>query len=60
MSNPQFKPGDSVIWDNRLHTVIEWQPTNGTGCYWLQDDDGNSATAGPDEVTAAKATYATP
>jgi hypothetical protein len=51
-----FKAGEKVLFDGSEYTVVEWQPTNGSGCYWLRDQDGNSATATEFDISPAVST----
>lgn len=48
----RFPRGTMVFWlDSVPRWVIEWQEHNGPGAYWLVDANGNSAVAGPDEIS---------
>ena len=57
----RLQRGTMVFWDGkhcsvdrdqlRPYWVIEWQPENGDGCYWIVDGEGNHATAGEDELS---------
>lgn len=38
--------GDTVPW-----WVVEWQPENGDGAYWLINAKGESAVAGEEELS---------
>ena len=53
MSEPTFKNSDMVFWctEPQPYWVIEWQPENGEGCYWLVDAKGQSATATENELS---------
>ena len=44
--------GDMVFWGDTVpYWVVEWQPKNGTGVYWLINAAGKSAVAEPNELT---------
>lgn len=49
----RLQRGTMVFWDGQLrpYWVIEWQPENGDGCYWIVDGEGNHATASEDELS---------
>lgn len=52
MEKKPYLPGTMVFWlsEAKPRWVIEWQPGNGDGCYWIVDGAGNSATAAPSEL----------
>ena len=43
-----FYSGDK---DGRPRWVIEWQESNGNGCYWIVDATGGAATATDQELS---------
>jgi hypothetical protein len=48
----RYKRGTLVFWGCSCpYWVLEWQPENGDGCYWLINAAGESATAGQEEIT---------
>ena len=48
----RYEHGDMVFWGSAVpHWVIEWQPENGPGAYWLVNGAGESAVAAPSELT---------
>ena len=48
----KYKHGDMVFWGDTIpYWVIEWQPENGTGAYWLTNAAGESGVATPEELT---------
>ena len=48
----KYKHGDMVFWGDTIpYWVIEWQPENGTGAYWLINAAGESGVATPEELT---------
>jgi hypothetical protein len=52
MKNGSIKRGTLVFWgDNRPWWIVEWQPTNGFGSYWIIDASGMSGVATDDELS---------
>jgi hypothetical protein len=52
----RLKPGTMVRWaGGGRWRVIEWQPHNGIGgAYWLRNQKGEDAVAGPEEVKVVR------
>jgi hypothetical protein len=48
----KLERGKMVFWGSSVpYFVIEWQPENGPGAYWLVNGAGESAVAAPSELT---------
>ena len=48
-----MKPGTMVFLcgDKKPYWIIEWQPKNGSGAYWIVDADGNWGVAEDEDLT---------
>jgi hypothetical protein len=48
----RYEHGDMVFWGSAVpHWVIEWQPENGPGAYWLVNGAGETPVATEDDIT---------
>jgi len=48
----KLERGTMVFWGSSVpYWVIDWQPENGPGAYWLVNGAGESAVAAPSELT---------